>query len=278
MAQQSSYPNNAPICIGPDGRIIMGGSAQSPPVRVDPSVDADARARAEAKARLDAEVNRYLAWGAYLNWYANLRASARIRGDARLRAEAEATAAASWDRWAATPLPSLGSHPDRVVSYPRVELGLVTGCAAVFSSSRRALPSYVGYCAPIRLRIDPAWAVSLDASVVSERYDDARWASVGLHRGVSYSFAHGRGRLAGSDAFMRAGLDLHAPLDGGSAAPRAHVGGHVAFGIHAQLDDTFGMGLELRGLARGGTSTADNGAALVRVGAEVRVTLLSLGW
>jgi hypothetical protein len=280
-AQQGACPNNAPICVGPDGRVIIGGRVQSPNVPVDPNIDA--RARAEAQARADADlrarlaVERWLEWKAYLDWLARIRIDAEARASARLRADASARASASWDRWASTPIPALGPHPDRIVSYPRESLGILPPCVAVFTSSRRALPAYGGVCLPFRHRFDDTWSLGVDTSYVFERYASAHWTSLGLHPNVRYSFAHGRGDGTASDAYLRAGVDGQVPLAGGHASPDTYVGGHVGLGVHAN-SGWAGIGMELRGLARGGTSSAVNGAARLRFGAEFRFTLLTVNW
>lgn len=275
-AQQWTCPNNAPVCVGPDGRIIMGGRVQGPDVHIDPNADARARAEAEARARAEAEVRRYLAWRAYLDWQAQLTVTFRAQADARLRADANARAAASWDRWRAEPIPALGRRPDMAVVYPREELGIITACGALFTSSRRALPAYGGVCVPFRHRFDESWFLALDASFVDERYANATWASLGVHPGLGYSFAHGHGNATSSHAFVRAGADLQIPLAGGNASPDAYLGGHV--GVGARTGGSLGLGIELRALARGGTSSADDAAARLRVGAEIRFSLLNVAW
>ncbi|MBX3261129.1 MAG: hypothetical protein KF782_15705 [Labilithrix sp.] len=286
-ARAQTCPNNAPVCVGTDGRVIIAPPA--PTVHVDPNADARARAEAEARARaeaearlraqqaaLQAEVDRVLAWKAYLSWQARAKAEVELAASARLSADARANAERSWDRWAGAPLPLLGPRPDRYVAFPRAELSPLTFCAAVFTG--RDLPSYMGACLPFRFRFDRSWSVLVDASFLFERYRDTRFHTAGLHPALAYSFAHGRGELAGSHAFVRAGFDGQIPIDGRTATPDTYVGAHAGLGAHAQLGDVVGIGLELRGLYRGGTSGADHGAARARFGAEVRAHVLTLAW
>jgi hypothetical protein len=276
-------PNNAPLCVGTDGRIII--APPSPTVQ-DPNAQAqaEARARAEAEARwraqqqaaLQAEIDRVLAWKVYLSWQLRARAEAEAAAAMRLEAAARANATRSWNAWAVTPLPALGAHPDRVITYPRGELMLLTPCAAVFSG--RDLPSYKGICLPFRVRFDDSWSAVLDASFLFERYRDTDFHTVGIHPAVAYSFAVGHGTIAGSHAYVRAGVDGQLPIDGASATADAYVGAHTGLGVQAQLGDVAGIGLELRGLVRGGTNSADDGISRARLGAEIRVHLLSLAW
>lgn len=288
---QSLCPNGAAACVLPDGRVVVGGQVRPPPVDVDPGrarleaeararVEAEARARAQAAARLAAEIARYDAWTLRAGWTARLRLEARARAEARLRAQAAARASTSWDRWANAPLPAgaLAPRPDDPVTYPRSTIGILPGCAAVFSSSRRALPAYAGFCVPYRLRLDERWGVGLDASFVWERYGAASWKSVGVHPSVSWSFARGRGSTSASDAYLRAGVDVQAPVEGGRASPDAYVGSHVGLGVLTTGTTWGGFGVEIRGLARAGTSGADAGAAKPRLGAEVRLSLLTLSF
>lgn len=283
---QSPCPNNATVCVGPDGRVIIA----PPSVRVDPNLDARVRAEAEARARadyearmraqqqaaLDLEISRVLTWKAYLGWQARVRAEVEASASARLGLEAVANASLLADRYAGAALPRLGPEPDRHVRFPHLETSLLAFCGAVFSGPH--LPAYAGFCVPVRIRLTESLSVLSDVSFVFERYRDATFHSLGLHPAFAWSFAHGRGSLAGSDAFARIGVDGQLPVSGGSASPDAYTGAHVGLGVHAQLGSTFGMGAELRGLVRGGTSDADEGASTVRLGAEIRLHAVTIAW
>lgn len=285
---QSTCPTGATWCVGTDGRIIIAPPA--PTIHVDPGVDAraraeaeararaeaDARARAEYEARLQAEITRVLAWQAYLSWQVRVRAEVETAAGVALDAEARAAAARYPDRWATTAIPALGPRPDRVIGFGRTELAPLSLCAAVFSG--HGLPSYIGACVPLRFRFDESWSLLFDTSFVFERYGDTLFHSVGLHPALAWSFARGRGDLAGSHAFVRAGVDGQLPVDGGAMTPDTYVGAHVGLGVHAQVGDVYGLGLELRGLLRGGTNAADDGAARARFGAELRVNIVTLAW
>ena len=289
-AAAQGCPNNAPMCVSTDGRIIIAPPAASTQAgdEARARAEAEARARAEAEARaraeyearmraqLQAEIARVERWRVYFGWKARVAMEVEAKAAFELQAAAEANAARSYDRWASTPLPALGPHPDRFISFPRAELAPVTFCAAVFTG--RDLPSYKGACSSFRYRFDDSWSLLFDGSFVFERYRDADFHSLGLHPALAYSFAEGRGRSAGSHAFVRAGGDVQLPVSGGPASPDAYVGGHVGLGAHVQAGDLVGLGVELRGLVRGGTSAADDGAARARLGAELRVNLLSFAW
>jgi len=290
-------PPGSAWCIGTDGRVIL----VPPAVPVDPNdarvraeaeararaahdarlrAEAEAGARAEAEARARAELTLELArverWRLYLGWQARVRDEAELTLSPSIEAVARANAAASFDRWAATPVPVLAPIADVSIAFPRTELGLLTFCAAVFTG--RDLPSYKGACLPIRHRFDDAWALHADTSLLFERYGDRDYHSLGFHPAVAFSFARGKGASSGSHAFVRAGVDLHALLSGGAATPDAYVGGHVGLGVHADAGRGIGLGLEIRGLARGGTSASADGMSTLRLGAEIRLNVLSIAW
>jgi hypothetical protein len=168
-------------------------------------------------------------------------------------------------------LPRLGARPDAPITFPRIDLGLFSGCGAVFTGP--SLPWYAGFCTTLRIRFDESWALILDPSFLFENHRGEQFHSVGLHPALAYSFANGHGDLTGSHAFVRAGLDGSLPLDGGSESPDMLVGAHLGLGGH--LSGGFlGMGVETRGLVRAGTSAGSP----VRLGAELRFYILSFSW
>lgn len=279
-AHAQQCPPGATTCVDTNGRVIIAPPPlPTPTVRLDPQLDARARAEAEARARadyearlrLDAEMKRVLTWEAYLTWQARVRVEVEAQAALKLEAAARLEAERARDPYVGMMLPQLGRSPDAPISFPRIELGLFSTCAAVFTGP--SSPWYAGFCTTLRVRFDESWALVLDPSFLFESYRGVDFHSVGLHPALAYSFANGRGSMTGSHAFVRVGVDGSLPFDGGSASPDAFVGTHVGLGGH--LSGTFlGMGLETRGLVREGTNAGDH----VRLGAELRFYILSFSW
>lgn len=281
-------PPGATTCVDTNGRIII--VPPSPTIQIDPQAEARARAEAEARARaeadararadydarlrleLDAEMKRVLEWQAYLTWQARARAEVQARASVELDAAARMNAEGSRDPYVGMMLPRLGPTPDGPISYPRIDLGLFSTCAAVFTGP--GFPWYAGFCTTLRLRLDESWALVLDPSFLFENHGREDFHSVGISPAVAYSFANGHGATrTGSHAFVRAGVDGSLPIDGGAHAPDSFIGAHAGLGGHVS-NGFVGAGVETRALVREGTNSGDH----VRLGAELRVYIVSFSW
>lgn len=279
-AQERCTPQSTTWCaeVLPNGTIRM----RPPPVqvRVDPppvhvQVDPRLQAEADARARADAiELQRRLSWQAYFDFEARVRFEVEAQIRARVAAEASLSAQRTPDPFLTTAPPRLGANPDRAVSYPRVELAALPFCGAVFTGP--GSPYHVGFCPPVRVRFDDTWGIALDPSFLWQGHGDIEFHTLGFHPAATFAFAHGRGKGAGSHAYLRAGGDAWLPLDGGTRTPDLFLGAHVGLGVHYQASDVLGLGMEMRGLLRGGTSDADQGMSRIRAGAEARLYVIAL--
>jgi hypothetical protein len=264
--------------------VLPNGSVRLRPppvnVRVDPprvQVDPRLQAEADARARVAAmEMQRRLAWQAYFDLEARVRFDVDLRVRARVAAEASLAAERTPDPFLRTALPRLGPNPDRYVSYPRIELAPFDFCGAVFTGG--GSPVHYGFCPPVRVRLDDTWGLALDPSFLWQRHGDIAFRTLGFHPAATLAFARGRGKVAGSHAFVRAGGDAWLPIDGGARTADLLLGAHVGLGVHYQAGDLLGLGVEMRGLVRFGTSDADQGMSRIRGGVEARLYFLSFSF
>lgn len=241
-------------------------------VQVDPG--------AQAQAQWQAELARRARWQAYFAWRAQIAADAQASINVRVAIDQmKLQARLTPDPYAITPPPFFAAPSDARVSFPRADLGLLGFCFGAYSGP--GTPTYFGYCPAFRYRFNRRWALAFDPAVVSSQYNERSFGMVGLRPGLQVSFAQGTRGSTASNAYVIAGLDAWFPFSSTDNTPSVFLGGHVGVGAMISTG-RIGIGVETRGLVRGGVGNGSDALAhemsSVRLGFEARAPVLYLSF
>lgn len=234
----------------------------------------------DPNAQYRLEMERRARWDAYFSWQAKVKLDAKISFNIRGYVDL-----AKWklrgqpDPYAAKPPPVIPVGGDGGSFY--ILGDILAACVGAYAGP--GSPYYIGYCPAVRFRIAKYLRIALEPAIVQTYHgtDPRAFGMAGLRPGLEFTFLGGGKReRGGSRGYAIAGADSWFPFASDGRAPTAFLGAHVGLGLMVSLERTFSMGVEARGLLRGGVG--DDGVdiakemSVLRGGYEIRMIMISL--